>query len=111
MADVYVNGAALGSCGTGGCEALFDTGTAVLAGPPALIKGVLDRLNVQEDCSNYENLPTLGFKFRMYVLNLERFDYVKRIGDYCYHQLMELDTPGGVGKVWEPLRKTSLLLL
>jgi len=100
MADVYVNGAALGSCGTGGCEALFDTGTAVLAGPPALIKGVLDRLNVQEDCSNYENLPTLGFKFRMYVLNLERFDYVKRIGDYCYHQLMELDTPGGVGKVF-----------
>mmetsp|Transcript_56039 Transcript_56039/g.103706 ORF Transcript_56039/g.103706 Transcript_56039/m.103706 type:complete len:434 (-) Transcript_56039:58-1359(-) len=100
MADVYVNGAALGVCGTGGCEALFDTGTAVLAGPASLIKGVLDRLNVKEDCSNYDNLPTLGFKFRMYVLYLERFDYVKRIGDYCYHQLMALDTQGGVGKVY-----------
>eukprot|EP00403_Amphidinium_massartii_P009360 CAMPEP_0178412908 /NCGR_PEP_ID=MMETSP0689_2-20121128/22257_1 /TAXON_ID=160604 /ORGANISM="Amphidinium massartii, Strain CS-259" /LENGTH=400 /DNA_ID=CAMNT_0020034169 /DNA_START=199 /DNA_END=1401 /DNA_ORIENTATION=+ len=100
MPDIYVAGAALGVCGGGGCQAAFDTGTAVLAGPPSLIQGILSRLNVQQDCSNYDNLPTLGFAFRMYVLNLERFDYVKRVGDYCYHQLMELDAAGGQAKVF-----------
>lgn len=99
LIDVAVNNVKLGSCGLGGCQAAFDTGTSVIAGPGHWVTGVLSALNIQEDCSNYDNLPPLGFAFRMFILNIEKYDYVKRVGDKCYHQLMKLDTPPPKGPI------------
>jgi len=99
LIDVAVNNVKLGSCGLGGCQAAFDTGTSVIAGPTHWVTGVLSALNVQEDCSNYDTLPPLGFAFRMFILNIEKFDYVKRVGDKCFHQMMRLDTPAPKGPI------------
>lgn len=92
LQDVTINSVKQGICGTDGCQAVFDTGTAAIAGPTALIQGMINTLNVQTDCSNYDQLPTMGFNLGLYNLKIEKEDYVKQIGDRCYHQLLGIDS-------------------
>lgn len=93
LVDVAVENQRLGLCGTDGCEAVFDTGTAALGGPTHVITAILNRLKIQEDCSNYNTLPNVGFAFEMYILNIEKQDYVKKAGSRCYHQFLMIDMP------------------
>jgi hypothetical protein len=39
---------------TGVCGVAVDSGTSLIAGPTEYINIILDKLNVKEDCSNYD---------------------------------------------------------
>merc|ERR1740121_1532832 len=76
-----------------GCQAAVDTGTSQLAGPTDVINDLTQRLNVKTDCSNFDNLPDLGFVMSGNVMNLKPTDYVDKGSDGCQVSLMPLDVP------------------
>mmetsp|Transcript_43397 Transcript_43397/g.92942 ORF Transcript_43397/g.92942 Transcript_43397/m.92942 type:complete len:483 (+) Transcript_43397:125-1573(+) len=84
------------------CFAAMDSGSTVIAGPKDIIEGIILRLNVQEDCSNYRSLPMFGFKFGDDIYFLEKTDYVKKTGAGCFHQFEVVNLP--------PPRGPALLL-
>merc|ERR1719335_184125 len=75
------------------CQVAVDTGTSQLAGPTDVINELSSRLNVKKDCSNYKDLPSLGFVMGEHILNLEPQDYVDKGTDGCDVSLMPLDVP------------------
>lgn len=93
MTDVTANMVPLRLCEDVGCEAAFDTGTAVLGGPKRIIDAVLTALSVQKDCSNFNTLPMLGFAFPGFTLNLDPSDYVAKTPEGCYPQFLAVETP------------------
>merc|ERR1719161_1356913 len=101
MEDVTVANVRQGLCnGTGGCQVAVDTGTSLLAGPTDIINTLIDRLNVNDDCSNYAKLPNLGFVVRGRALNLKPEDYVDKSSDGCSVALMTLDIPPPKGPLF-----------
>jgi hypothetical protein len=89
----------LGLCGEVGCQAILDTGSNVIGVPGATIEAILASLGIQEDCSNYDALPMLGFHFGDYVLNIGPADYIERTTDGCYHRFMTLEVPPPRGPI------------
>jgi len=77
-----------------------DTGTSELAGPSSLINELAERLQVLTDCSNYQQLPMLGFLIGGQILNLEPKDYVDKSADGCQVSLMPLDVPPPKGPLF-----------
>jgi len=75
------------------CQVAVDTGTSQLAGPTDVINDLSRRLNVKQDCSNYKELPDLGFVMGEHILNLKPQDYVDKGSDGCEVSLMQLDVP------------------
>jgi len=75
------------------CQVAVDTGTSQLAGPTHVINDLSRRLNVKSDCSNYHELPDLGFVMGEHVLNLKPQDYVDKGNEGCEVSLMPLDVP------------------
>eukprot|EP00747_Dinoflagellata_sp_TGD_P211151 gnl/TRDRNA2_/TRDRNA2_84354_c0_seq3.p1 gnl/TRDRNA2_/TRDRNA2_84354_c0~~gnl/TRDRNA2_/TRDRNA2_84354_c0_seq3.p1 ORF type:complete len:451 (+),score=110.54 gnl/TRDRNA2_/TRDRNA2_84354_c0_seq3:160-1512(+) len=75
------------------CQVAVDTGTSQLAGPTDVINDLSQRLNVKSDCSNYKDLPDLGFVMNDHILNLKPQDYVDKGSDGCEVSLMPLDVP------------------
>lgn len=75
------------------CQVAVDTGTSQLAGPTDVINELSSRLNVKKDCSNYNQLPKLGFVMGEHILNLKPQDYVDKSSDGCDVSLMPLDVP------------------
>mmetsp|Transcript_57013 Transcript_57013/g.112341 ORF Transcript_57013/g.112341 Transcript_57013/m.112341 type:complete len:125 (+) Transcript_57013:3-377(+) len=54
---------------------------------------MMQALGVKADCSNYEQLPNLGFQIGGHVLNLEPRDYIDRLPGRCRVAFMKLDLP------------------
>lgn len=95
--DYVIKGKNLGLCGHTGCQVAFDTGTNVLAGPSRIVTPLLEQLAINKDCSNYNELPLLGFHFGQYALNLEPSDYVQKQGTSCWPKINKLDLPPPTG--------------
>merc|ERR1719159_2062133 len=76
MDDFQVNGKASGICGKEGCQAVVDTGSSMLMAPPNMVAQIEKALDVKEDCSNFDQLPTLGFTFQGQTFNLKPEDYI-----------------------------------
>jgi cathepsin D len=74
------------------CEVAVDTGTSMLAGPTSVIEQLRRKLDVKGDCSNYKQLPKLGFVVDGHIMNLEPEDYVDDSSG-CMVSLMTLDVP------------------
>jgi len=96
----------------GGCEAVMDTGTSLIAGPAADIKAINKAIGAKVnpltgqgmiDCDQIPNLPTINFTFGGKDYPLEGKDYVLKIEQgnqaMCLSGFMGL--PGsGMGPLW-----------
>jgi saccharopepsin len=91
IADITINNKKQSLCND--CQVAVDTGTSQLAGPTDVIQELSKRLDVKSDCSNYKNLPDLGFVMGDNILNLKPQDYVDKGQDGCEVSLMPLDVP------------------
>jgi len=91
IADVTIDNKKQGLCKN--CQVAVDTCTSQLAGPTDVINELSHRLNVKTDCSNFHQLPTLGFVMGEQILNLKPNDYVDKGPDGCEVSLMPLDVP------------------
>lgn len=96
--DISINSEALNLCTD--CYAAVDTGTSELAGPSEVITALAEKLQVRTDCSNFDQLPHLGFEIAGHVLNLEPRDYVDKTGGRCEVSLMPLDVPPPKGPLF-----------
>ena len=61
LKDILVGGNSVGVCPSGNCKIVVDTGTSLLTGPTTTLAQVTQLINVAEDCSNFEQLPTLTY--------------------------------------------------
>merc|ERR1719460_583524 len=86
-------------CG-GGCQVAVDTGTSMLAGPSELVDKLTKKLDAKDDCSNFDKLPTIGFKVGNKVLNLAPEDYMDNSGGDCSFSVMSLDVPPPKGPLF-----------
>jgi hypothetical protein len=76
MDDFTVAGKAAGVCGKDGCQAVVDTGSSVLMASPPMVAALEKALDVHENCSNFDTLPTLGFTFEGKTFTLSPEEYV-----------------------------------
>jgi hypothetical protein len=76
MDDFAIAGKPSGICGKEGCQAVVDTGSSMLMAPPPMVEALEKQLNVHENCSNYDSLPTLGFTFQGKTFSLTPDDYI-----------------------------------
>merc|ERR1719191_1340146 len=99
MKDITFDNKPQGLCG-GGCEVAVDTGTSMLAGPSDLVDKLSSMVNAKSDCSNFDELPKLGFQIGDKVLNLMPDDYMDRSPNDCSLSLMSLDVPPPKGPLF-----------
>lgn len=99
MDDITFNNQPQNLC-NGDCEVAVDTGTSMLAGPSDLVDKLSNMVNVKEDCSNFDQLPSIGFQMGDKVLNLKPDDYVDKDAASCSFSLMALDVPPPKGPVF-----------
>merc|ERR1719486_801072 len=98
--DITFDNKPTGLC-DGGCQVAVDTGTSMLAGPSDLVDKLTGKLDIKSDCSNFNELPRLGFSLAGRVLNLAHDDYMDRSnGDGCDFSIMQLDVPPPKGPLF-----------
>lgn len=99
MHDITIANKNLNLC-KGNCQVAVDTGTSLMAGPTDIVNDLIDKLAVANNCSNYHQLPTLGFIVGNHILNLTPEDYVDKSEDGCSVALMTLDIPPPKGPLF-----------
>jgi hypothetical protein len=97
--DITFDNTVTGLC-EGGCQVAVDTGTSMLAGPSDLVEKLSNKLDAKEDCSNFHELPTIGFKIKNKVLNLSPEDYMDKSSGDCSFSVMSLDVPPPKGPLF-----------
>jgi hypothetical protein len=99
MKDISIKGKEQGLCKPH-CQVAVDTGTSLLAGPTEIIDKLTTSLNVADDCSNYDQLPSLGFVVNGHILELAPHDFVDKDETGCTVGLMPLDVPPPKGPLF-----------
>jgi hypothetical protein len=99
MDDFAIGGKASGICGKEGCQAVVDTGSSMLMAPPPMVSALEKALDVHENCSNFDKLPTLGFTFQGETFTLKPEDYIdsqktKNGQDGCWLGLLPVPDTG-----------------
>lgn len=98
--DITFDNSPTGLCGDKGCQVAVDTGTSMLAGPSDLVDALSTKLAAKDDCSNFGELPKIGFKIDDKVLNLLPDDYMDKSTGDCSFSLMSLDVPPPKGPLF-----------
>merc|ERR1740123_1288532 len=65
-----------------------------------LVNKLKRMVNIKDDCSNFHELPDLGFQLGGLVLNLKPDDYMDRSEGSCSFSLMTVDVPPPKGPVF-----------
>merc|ERR1719421_819872 len=99
MEDITIRNERQSLC-HGNCQVAVDTGTSLMAGPTEIINAITAKVVVKNDCSNYKQLPDLGFIVGGHILNLKPEDYVDKGDDGCSVALMTLDIPPPKGPLF-----------
>jgi len=97
--DIAFNNQPKNLC-NGQCQVAVDTGTSMLAGPSDLVDKLSSMVDAKDDCSNFDQLPNIGFKIGNTVLNLRPDDYMDKSESGCSFSLMSLDVPPPKGPVF-----------
>lgn len=116
LVDVEVGNKRLHMCEGSGCKLAVDSGTSLLTGPTRDISNLLAKLDIQQDCSNWDHIPSIsllleasrpdGSKYiKRYPLNKQEYVFEakdEQSGErkQCTPGLMALDVPEPRGPLW-----------
>jgi cathepsin D len=109
--DFQLGGANLSFCPAGGCNAICDTGTSLIAGPSASITALNTKLGAtiakgeaMFDCSTISSLPTVNIVIGGHAFALTPSDYVLQISSLgqtiCLSGFQGIDLPANVGPLF-----------
>uniref|UniRef100_A0A5F5PGP5 Pepsin A n=1 Tax=Equus caballus TaxID=9796 RepID=A0A5F5PGP5_HORSE len=106
MDSVTVNGESI-AC-SGGCQAIVDTGTSLLAGPTSAIDNIQSYLGFSEDssgegvisCSSIYSLPDIVFTLNGVEFPLRPSAYILEEDDSCISGFEGMDLDTSSGELW-----------
>ncbi|XP_062598352.1 lysosomal aspartic protease-like isoform X2 [Saccostrea cucullata] len=111
MDGVKLNGKTTKYC-SGGCKAIADTGTSLLAGPSSEVKSLNEAIGAKPfaageytvDCSKIPSLPPLSFTLNGKDFTLQGKDYILTVTEMgqtiCLSGFIGLDVPAPAGPLW-----------
>jgi len=113
VGDILYGGASQGYCPVGGCKAIADTGTSLIAGPPSAINALNRKLgainfiggeSVFPNCNNVWKLPNVTIVIGGKHFELTPLDYVVQSGNdtnaSCISGFLSIDIPAPTGPLW-----------
>ncbi|SBT76852.1 aspartyl proteinase, putative [Plasmodium ovale] len=111
LLDIQLSDTNLGICENRKCRAAIDTGSSLLTGPSSLMQPLIEKLNLEKDCSNKNSLPNISFILRnvegkRVKLDFKPDDYILEDVDdednsvQCVIGIMSLDVPPPRGPIF-----------